>query len=117
MLDFFRAAVPMHGSKMRRGVRAPLALHDEAERGELAGAVADDLALLLLIPARAPVELVLQRIDEGCAVFLLKFRLLCSCLERAQTKTLQHMNSMLCLHKERYQAAVSVPAAASSESA
>ena len=58
---FLRAAVPTHGSEMRRGVRAPLALHDEAERGELAGAVADDLALLLLIPARAPVKFVLQR--------------------------------------------------------
>ena len=75
---FLRAAVPTHGSEMRRGVRAPLALHDEAERGELAGAVADDLALLLLIPARAPVKFVLQRMGKRCMVFLSRLRLLCS---------------------------------------
>ena len=67
----------MHGSEMGRGVRAPLALHDEAERGELAGAVADDLALLLLIPARAPVKLVLQRIGKRCMVFPSGLRLPC----------------------------------------
>ena len=77
-LGLLRAAVPMHGSEMRWGVRAPLALHDEAERGELAGAVADDLALLLLIPARAPVKLVLKRIGKRCMVLISRLRLLCS---------------------------------------